>query len=71
MADEVREKLGAGVTSGDIELGEDFITEVGAGFEGEFFAEDEGVVAVEEEFGDLIDGGSAIHESSSEQEKPS
>jgi len=37
------------VTLGDVMRCEDFIGEVSAGFEGEGFGEDEGIVAVEEE----------------------
>lgn len=54
LADEVVEQLGAGVAFLDFVFGEDLVGEVGAGFEGEFFAEDEGVVAVEEDFGNLF-----------------
>ena len=50
---EVGEELRAGVALVDVEFGEDLVGEVGAGFEGEFFRQDEGVVAVEEDFGDL------------------
>ena len=53
LADEVIEELGAGVAVWDVIFGEDLIGEVGTSFEGEFFREDEGVVAVEEDFGDL------------------
>ena len=53
LADEVVEEFGAGVAVWDVVFGEDLVGEVGAGFEGEFFREDEGVVAVEEDFGDL------------------
>lgn len=37
------------VAVGDVARGEDLVGEFGAGFEGEGFGEDEGVVAVEEE----------------------
>lgn len=57
MADEVGKEFGAGVALGDVVFGEDLVGEVGAGFEGEFFGEDEGVVAVEEDFGDLCRNG--------------
>ena len=53
LAHEVGEELGPRVALVDVELGEDLIAEVGAGFEGEFLRKDEGVVAVEEDFGDL------------------
>ena len=53
LADEVVEEFGAGVAVWVVVFGEDLVGEVGAGFEGEFFGEDEGVVAVEEDFGDL------------------
>ena len=55
MTDEVGQEFGAGVADVDVEFGEDFIGEFGAGFKGEFFTEDEGVVAVEENFSDLGD----------------
>lgn len=55
MADKVGEEFGAGVALFDVVFCEDFVGEVGAGFEGEFFGEDEGVVAVEEEVGYLGD----------------
>jgi hypothetical protein len=45
--------LGTGVAVGDVAGGEDLICELGAGFEGKGFGEDEGIVAVEEEGGDL------------------
>ena len=51
---EVFDQFGAGVAFGDVESGQDFVGQVGAGFEGEFFREDEGVVAVEEEVSDLL-----------------
>jgi len=54
LADEVVEQLGAGVSLVDFVFGEDLVGEVGAGFEGEFFAKDEGVIAVEEDFGNLF-----------------
>ena len=53
LADEVIEELRAGVAVWDVIFGEDLVGEVGTGFEGEFFREDEGIVAVEEDFGDL------------------
>ena len=53
LADEVIEEFGAGVAVWDIEFGEDLVGEVGTSFEGELFGEDEGVVTVEEDFGDL------------------
>jgi hypothetical protein len=46
--------LRAGVLLGDVLGGEDLVGELGAGFEGEFLGEDEGVVAVEEERGDAV-----------------
>jgi hypothetical protein len=45
--------LGTGVAIGDVAGGENLICELGASFEGEGFREDEGVVAIEEEGGDL------------------
>lgn len=57
LTDEFREELGAGVACGDVVGGEDFVGEVGAGFEGEGFREDEGVVAVEEEGCELLGRG--------------
>ena len=54
MADEVFEKLGPGVALVNAVFGEDLIGKVGAGFEGEFFGEDEGVVTVEEDMCDLV-----------------
>jgi hypothetical protein len=56
LADEVAEELRAGVAVGDVFGGEDLVGELGAGFEGEGFGEDEGVVAVEEEVLDLVGG---------------
>lgn len=57
MADEFIEELRAGVAVGDIAGCEDLVGEFGAGFEGELFGEDERVVAVEQEGGDLVVGG--------------
>ena len=54
LAHEVGEELGTGVALVDVVFGEDFVGEVGAGFEGELFGEDERVVAVEEELGYLV-----------------
>jgi hypothetical protein len=45
--------LRTGVAIGDVAGGENLIRELGAGFESEGFGEDERVVAVEEESGDL------------------
>lgn len=56
LADEFIEELGAGVAVGNVVLGEDLVGEVGAGFEGEFFRENEGIVTVEEDFCDLKGG---------------
>lgn len=53
MADEVIEELGTGVAVWDVVFGEDLVGEIGTGLEGEFFRKDEGVVTVEEDFGDL------------------
>lgn len=53
LAHEGVEELRAGESIGLVLLLEDFIGELGAGFEGEFFGENEGIVAVEEEFCDL------------------
>ena len=53
LADEVVEEFGAGVAVWDVIFGEDLVGEIGTGFKGEFFRENEGVVAVEEDFGDL------------------
>lgn len=53
LADEVIEELGTGVAVGDVIFGEDLVGEVGTGFEGELFREDEGIVTVEEDFSDL------------------
>lgn len=47
------EERGAGVAVADALLFEDLVSELGAGFEGEGFGEDEGVVAVEEDGLDL------------------
>jgi hypothetical protein len=44
---------GKGLVEGDGFGGGDFVDEVGAALEGEGFREDEGVVAVEEDGGDL------------------
>ena len=53
LADEIGEEFGAGVALFDVVFGEDFVGEIGAGFEGELFAQHERVVAVEEELCDL------------------
>lgn len=53
MADEVIEELGASVAVWDIIFGEDLVGKIGTSLEGEFFREDEGIVTVEEDFGDL------------------
>ena len=53
---EVLHQLRAGVARGFAMFGEDLVGELGTGFEGEFFGEDERVVAVEEEFDDLEAG---------------
>jgi hypothetical protein len=45
--------LGTRVAIGDVARGEDLVSELSAGFEGEGFGEDERVVAVEEEGSDL------------------
>lgn len=57
---EVGEQFGTGVALVDVEFGEDLIGEVGAGFEGEFLGENEGVVAVEKDFGDLCMQGEGV-----------
>jgi hypothetical protein len=54
LPNELRHELRAGVLLGDVLGGEDLVGELGAGFEGEFLGEDEGVVAVEEERGDAV-----------------
>lgn len=53
LADELGHQGGPGVVGLDVVFGEDGVGELGAGGEGEGFGEDEGVVAVEEEGGDL------------------
>ena len=53
LADEVDQELGSGVASIDLVLFEDLIGKFGAGFEGQFLGEDQGVVAIEKEFFDL------------------
>jgi len=53
LADEFGHQGGAGIVGLDVVFGEDGVGELGAGREGEGFGEDEGVVAVEEEGGDL------------------
>jgi hypothetical protein len=53
LADELLDELLAGEALVDVVLFADFVDELGAGFEGELLGEDEGVVAVEEEGGDL------------------
>jgi len=53
LAYELAEELGAGVAVVNAPRGKDFVGQLGAGFEGEGFGEDERVVAVEEEGGDL------------------
>lgn len=54
LADEFGEELRTGVAVGDAAGFEDLIGEVGTGGEGKGFGKDEGVVAVEEEGGDLL-----------------
>ena len=49
LADKGGHEARASVTIGDVLLGEHFVGELGAGFEGEFFGENKGIVAVEEE----------------------
>jgi len=56
LADELGEQLRAGVAVFDVLFGEDFVGKLGAGFEGEGFGEDEGVVAVEQDLLDLYGG---------------
>ena len=53
LAHEVIEELGAGVAVWDVIFGKDLVGEVGTGFKGKLFREDEGVVTVEEDLGDL------------------
>jgi hypothetical protein len=53
LADKVREELGAGVALVNLVFSKNLVGEVGAGFEGELFRQDEGVVTVEEEFSNL------------------
>jgi hypothetical protein len=61
LADKVFHETGPGVAvCGGIVFFEDLVGEFGAGFEGEFFAEDERVVAVEEDFFDLSWGGKML-----------
>ena len=55
LADKVLDELGAGVTVREATLFEDFIGKISTRFEGQLFREDESVVAVEEDFGDLQD----------------
>jgi hypothetical protein len=54
LADELAEELRACVAIWDGAGGENFVGELGAGFEGELFRKDERVIAVEEEGGDLL-----------------
>ena len=60
LADKVDEELGSGVVGIDLVFFEDLIGKFGAGFEGEFFGEDQRVVAVEEELFDLCGGISTV-----------
>jgi hypothetical protein len=53
LADELLDQAVGGVARDDVVLDKDHIDEVGAGFKGKVFGEDERVVAVEEEGGDL------------------
>lgn len=53
LADKVLDELGAGVTVREATLFEDFIGKISTCFEGQLFREDKGVVAIEEDFGDL------------------
>jgi hypothetical protein len=46
--------LRTGVAIWDVARGENLVCELGAGFEGQLLGEDERVVAVEEEGGDLL-----------------
>lgn len=55
LADEVFEELRARVAIGEVVLFEYLVGELGAGFEGEGFGEDERVVAVEEDVFDLLE----------------
>ena len=54
LADEIDHELGAGVALIDALGFEDLVGELGTCFEGELFGEDEGVVAVEQDVGDLL-----------------
>lgn len=53
MPDKISQQLGPGVAVWEALRFEDFVGELGAGFEGEGFGEDERVVAVEEDLFDL------------------
>ena len=53
LANEVIEELGTGVAVWNVVFGKDLVGEIGTRLESEFFREDEGVVTVEEDFGDL------------------
>jgi len=63
LADEVGEELFDGVAFLDVMFLEELVGQVGAGFKGEVFGEDEGVVAVEEDVFDLSDGGVIVSDS--------
>jgi hypothetical protein len=52
--------LRTGIAVGDVARCEDLVGELGAGFEGEGFGENEGVVAVEEKGGDLLGVSSVL-----------
>lgn len=57
LADKLLDEGGAGEAQVDVALGVDLVDEVGAGLKGELLGEDKGVVAVEEEGGDLQESG--------------
>jgi len=54
LANEVGQELRAGVALVDVVFGEYLIGEIGAGFEGELLGQDEGIVTVEEQVGNLV-----------------
>lgn len=53
LAHEILDELVAGVAVGNVVLLKDLIGKIGAGFEGQLLREDQGVVAIEEDLGDL------------------
>ncbi len=53
MADKLVHQLRAGVPVGDVPVAEDAVGELGTGFKRQFLGKNEGIVAVQEDVGDL------------------